>query len=134
MWTQFWDMSTGGYRKLKWKYIYIEAPWDEVKVIFYNKLGRNPDKITCSCCGRDYSTHTGETLENVTGYHRGCAWDDENEEYLEKQWTEEETGRPYMPLDKYIKEEDVLVIRAVDILPEERVGTLPRSGWVYISE
>jgi len=49
------DMHSGGDLKEKWQYIYIEAPEEEAKVIFYNRFGHNPNRVTCTCCGKDYS-------------------------------------------------------------------------------
>ena len=72
MWTQFMDMHSGGGRKLEWEYIYIEAPADEAKAIFFNRFGRNPEKVTCTCCGDDYSLTEGDSLEQVTAFNRGC--------------------------------------------------------------
>ena len=54
-WTQFWDMHSGGSLKEQWQYIYIEAPEDEARVIFYNRFDHSPDRVTCTCCGEDYS-------------------------------------------------------------------------------
>lgn len=38
MWTEFWDMHSGGGQKEKWAKIYIEAPEEEARVIFYNRI------------------------------------------------------------------------------------------------
>ena len=46
MWTHFWDMSSGGGRKENWKHIYIEAAESEAIVIFYNRFGHNPNRVT----------------------------------------------------------------------------------------
>lgn len=76
MWTLFWDMNSGGGRKEKWPQIYIEAPEDEAKVIFYNRFGHNPERVTCTCCGQDYSISSDRSLEQLSAFHRGCrsAW------------------------------------------------------------
>jgi hypothetical protein len=63
MWTHFFDMSSGGSEKLDWTHIYIEAPLDEARVIFYNRFGRNPDYVTCTCCGSDYSVNAIDKTE-----------------------------------------------------------------------
>ena len=44
MWTQFWDMNSGGGQKLEWKYIYIELPEEEACKVFYNRFDRNPHR------------------------------------------------------------------------------------------
>ena len=54
-WTVFWDMHSGGDPKEKFDKICIEAPRKEAIVIFFNKFGHNPDRVTCTCCGADYS-------------------------------------------------------------------------------
>lgn len=59
---------------MDWPHIFIEAPESEAKVIFYNRFGRNPDKVTCACCGNDYSTSESESLEQATGYYRNLRW------------------------------------------------------------
>lgn len=70
MWTHFWDMCSGGGRKLKWDHIFIEAPRDEAELIFQNRFGRNPNRVTCTCCGPDYSIYDGEDLEEMTAFYR----------------------------------------------------------------
>lgn len=71
MWTHYWDMNSGGGRKEKWKHIYIEAPKAEADVIFYKRFGHNPNRVSCTCCGGDYSISEDENLAQLTGYHRG---------------------------------------------------------------
>jgi hypothetical protein len=71
-WTRFMDMSSGGGQKLPWHYIYIEAPEAEARVIFYNRFDRDPDCVTCTCCGEDYSVSESESLGEATAYDRGC--------------------------------------------------------------
>src|SRR5688572_7477224 len=73
MWTQFWDMHSGGGAKEKpFEKIYIEAPADEAKVVFYNRFGHNPERVTCTCCGEDYTVDSHESLARLTGFHRNC--------------------------------------------------------------
>lgn len=71
-WTHFHDMHSGGSQKLQWGHIYIEAPEQEARVIFYNRFGRNPERVTCTCCGEDYSISEYASLEQATGFSRGC--------------------------------------------------------------
>lgn len=73
MWTQFLDMHSGGGQKEKFSHCYIEAPENEAKVIFYNRFGHSPERVSCTCCGEDYSISESETLEQASGYQRGCA-------------------------------------------------------------
>lgn len=78
MWTRFMDMSSGGYRKEKWAYIFIEAPEQEAKVIFYNRFGHNPERVSCTCCGQDYSiAEEAGNLADATVYARCCTWNKE---------------------------------------------------------
>lgn len=64
-WTQFFDLCSGGSEKERWGIIYIEAPEDEARVIFYNRFGHSPDRVTCACCGSDYSVY--EVPEDEVG-------------------------------------------------------------------
>ena len=74
MWTHFWDMHSGGEQKLQWTNIFVEADETEAKKFFEQAFHRDPDNVTCSCCGGDYSiSSSDESLEQVTGYHRHCA-------------------------------------------------------------
>lgn len=70
MWTQFWDMNSGGGKKLKWSYIYIEAPKEQAITIFKEMFRRNPYNVTCECCGSDYCVDEYPTLEAATEFHR----------------------------------------------------------------
>ena len=70
MWTKFWDMHSGGGQKLDWAKIYIQAPEEEAVVIFSNRFGRDPENVTCNCCGEDYSVSESKTLGEATEYHR----------------------------------------------------------------
>lgn len=72
-WTQFWDMHSGGHQKLAWAMIFIEAPVENAKQAFEILFNRDPDTTTCDCCGPDYSIHEGDTLEELTEYHRDTA-------------------------------------------------------------
>lgn len=112
MWTQFWDMrSGGGTKEPPYEKIYIEAPEEEAQVIFYNRFGHAADRVTRSCCGEDYSVLSHKSLAKLTDFHR----------------------RPARTLlDDYLKRPDVLVIRAKDIKPEERTGSVPRQGYVWM--
>lgn len=73
MWTLFWDMhSGGGTKEGNYDKIYIEAKEDEAMKIFYNRFEHNPNRVSCTCCGEDYSIDEYETLEEASGYHRHC--------------------------------------------------------------
>lgn len=126
-WTQFWDMSSGGGRKEPYHYIYIQAPEEDAKVIFYNRFGHNPERVTCTCCGEDYSIGEYKDFYQATGYHRECAWSDDGNTALENPGDED-----YQTIDEFCQREDVLVIPSSDIKPSERVGEVPAQGYVYI--
>lgn len=127
MWTHFWDMHSGGEQKLEWAHIFIEAPQDQAERVFYHRFNRNPNRITCTCCGEDYAISESETLEDITGYHRGCMWDEATNRYLEQPDTRSRS--PYIPLNVFLKE--IKVIRAGDIEPAETIGDLPEEGYVW---
>lgn len=166
-WTHFWDMHSGGGTKEKFQHIYIEAPQNEAEVVFYNRFGHNPNRVSCTCCGPDYSITEGASLARLTGYHRNCdnleapreklyktpndPWFEEHY-YLEPEEVEDAKSRgytvneniarsigkknrsafgKYLTVEEFIDREDVLVIRAHDIKPEERTGTVPEQGYVW---
>lgn len=114
MWTHFWDMNSGGDTKEKWPHIFIEAPEAEARIIFYNRFGHNPDRVTCTCCGADYAVSEYPTLEKATKFQRQRYGD-----------------RAPQALDAYIASDDVYVIYARDIKPSERTGTVPEQGYVW---
>lgn len=118
VWTQFWDMHSGGRCKEDpYEMIYIEAPKEEAIVIFYNRFGHNPHRVTCTCCGNDYSISQSKTLTEATKFQR--------EDSLF-------TGtRKKITLAQYKKQKDVLIIRKADIKDEERKGEVPEQGYVW---
>lgn len=151
-WTQFWDMHSGGGQKLDWSQIFIEASEEEAKVIFYNRFHRNPERVTCTCCGGDYSIEEYADLDQATAYHRGCAY-----AYFDKEgnrlypdpnpwnnadaggtsrWVEEPerskfTTKPYMTPEEFAQLDWVKIIRADEISDEERQGSVPDEGYVW---
>lgn len=132
MWTQFWDMSSGGGNKEDFKMCYIEAPEAEAKVIFYNRFGHDPERVTCTCCGEDYSISSEKSIKYLTGYHRGCKNVQRNGEwvYLEEGDSSRRWNN-YQTLQAYKKSDDVLFIYKKDIKDEERLGEVPRQGYVW---
>lgn len=157
MWTRFMDMHSGGSLKEPQQYIYIEAERREAELIFQNRFGHNPYRVTCTCCGEDYSIDESETLEQASCFERGCAWeyvgpegqilttDDEwfelpHEERVKYKGRHVERpkggeisflNKEYKTVEEYVKSDGVLVIRAADIKPEERVGSLREEGYVW---
>lgn len=114
-WTLFWDMNSGGGQKEPYSHIYIEAPEDQAEVIFYNRFDHNPSRVTCTCCGEDYSIYGKESLEELTDFHRrGRFGSDER-----------------ISLEEYIQQSDVLVIHSDEISDDERRGDVPDQGYVW---
>jgi len=54
-WTRFFDMSSGGGNKLPSGVIWIEAEEQKAAELFEGIFGRDPNNVTCECCGSDYS-------------------------------------------------------------------------------
>ncbi len=150
---QFHDMHGGGSLKIKpFGFIYIEADSkEEAKIIFYNRFNRNPEKISCACCGEDYSISISSDLTQATAFERNCRYayfDEKRREvsrdkalvigkglkdgYFSKYIEESGIYGKHETLNKYLKRKDVLVIYANDIKPEERIGEIRKSGWVYV--
>jgi hypothetical protein len=149
MWTEFQDMHSGGGQKLEWPRIYIEAPEAEAKIIFQNRFGRNPDRVTCTCCGPDYWTDESETLEQATAFVRGCAFNKATGKYEERIVGADEIRlfvKEYTPFETWLKDWPtkttrgvcapwpVHVVHAADIRPEERVGELRPEGYVWAGD
>jgi hypothetical protein len=161
MWTRFMDMhSGGGMKEAPFSLIFIEAPQAEAELIFYNRFGHNPNRVSCTCCGDDYSISEDESLANITGYDRECEhgyvlpsgeeifgeksdgfWyalprerrHELKSVYFERKSTRKWAGE-YVTLEQFFAREWVLKITAADIKPEERVGKLPRQGYFYLDE
>lgn len=156
-WTRFMDMhSGGGCKEAPYEYILIEAPEDEARRVFYNRFGHSPDRVSCTCCGEDYSVSESESLAKATAYDRSCeyiedarGWGAHKEpdfregRYIEKgepvpagykvsATSGERYGRRYRTVEQYIAEPYVLVIRAAEIKPDERSGEIPTQGYVWI--
>lgn len=168
VWTRFMDMhSGGGTKEPPYEYIYIEAPENEAKVIFYNRFGHNPERVSCTCCGDDYSISEEKSLEQATAYERNCDSSyfrpdgtecDQNEAWVSGKGTKKgywfgyiERQEPrkmdirgrcntkdsdswglYVPLNKYLSSDGVLVIRSDDIKSQERKGDIPEQGYVWV--
>ena len=132
-WTRFMDMHSGGSTKeASYEYIYIEAPETEAITIFFNRFGHNPRRVTCTCCGDDYSIGEEESLQQATAFERGC--NDKDGKYIEEPRTSEYSDHVWTltTLEDYLKKETVLVIRKEDIKPEERKGSVPSQGYVWM--
>lgn len=129
-WTRFMDMhSGGGLKESPFKYIYIEAPEDEAKVIFYNRFGHSPERISCTCCGEDYSIHPEESLQQATAYERRCAYDSKSKKYIEK--PDKDYIGEYITFEQYLTKADILIIYSSSISEAERKGEVPEQGYVW---
>lgn len=147
------DIHSGGGQKLDWAYIFIEAPEREAAIIFQNRFGRNPHRVTCTCCGKDYSLTESSDLAQATAFERGCDseyTDEQGNVYSDDDWYKlpiekrrtlkfryveraatKYHWRSYKTLDEYLKSTEVLVIPSSEIKPEERSGELHEEGYVW---
>lgn len=131
-WTRFMDMhSGGGTKEPPYEYVYIEAPEKEAIKIFFNRFKHNPSRVTCTCCGDDYSISEEESLQQATAHERDCNYRDGK--YVEEPKTSTYSDHVWTltTLEDYLKKETVLVIRKEDIKPEERFGFVPEQGYVW---
>lgn len=136
VWTRFMDMHSGGRQKLDWAFIYIEAKEDDAAKVFMHRFGRNPNNITCSCCGEDYSFYEhGEDLQQASGFDRHCKYEGKQVGYIE---VPDNTYQKLIPFEEWLEDakdpdSDHLIIYAKDINPGELTGETPRHGhlvWV----
>jgi hypothetical protein len=74
-WVRFFDLHSGGGAKTRWGSIYVEGrDVAEAVARFQEHTGRDPEHVTCTCCGDDYAVSDDETLERACAYDRGCRW------------------------------------------------------------
>ncbi len=113
-WTLFNDMHSGGGTKHKYELIYIEAPYKEAIRVFYARFGTNPYRVSCTCCGADYS---------VTPY-------DETDDQIVDPKKDMQSASAYRA--RYWRNGEVLVIPATEISDDERNGPEPPAqGYVW---
>ena len=127
-WTTFWDMHSGGGLKEKWDKIFIEAPQKEAISVFYARFGHSPGRVSCTCCGEDYSVNEDTTLLQATGFHRGCETG-KSGKYLDK--PRKDNPEAYLTEEEYLKSGRALAIRKDEITPEERKTDVPEQGYVW---
>ncbi len=72
--TRFMDMHSGGKLKTPFTHIYVDAPLDKALGVFKETFKRDPNNITCKCCGEDFVYEEYESLEEASAYDRGCEW------------------------------------------------------------
>jgi hypothetical protein len=126
------DMHSGGSLKEKWQYIYIEAKEDDAKTIFYNRFGHNPERVTCTCCGEDYSISESKTFEQAAGHDMGWHFDEKKDKYINKPSKGRFSFTDYMTAKEYRKSKDILVIPSKQIKKSERGGAIPEQGYVWV--
>lgn len=157
VWTRFNDMHSGGHQKLEFAIYYINAPEKEAKIIFYNRFGRNPYRITCTCCGEDYCASEYDSLEEATAFDRNCkriSFRKDNGEMIDGRPKYDGTqesfvidGHPvdykyieepnenciqtWIPFTEYINNNSMCIISNSDIKENERSGELPIEGYVW---
>lgn len=131
MWTHFWDMHSGGGQKDAFAHCFIEAPESEACRVFYAMFGHTPGRVSCTCCGPDYSVSEHESLEDATGYLRGCEDSLDGEHSVET--PRKLRGIPvwYMTLAEYESQPDVRIVHASEIHAEHRVTSVPEQGYVW---
>lgn len=134
-WTRFMDMHSGGNLKEEQQYIYIEAPEEQAKSVFYAIFGHNPERVTCTCCGDDYSIGQSADLEQASAFNRNCHYDTTERKYVERvgdsPWAQREG---HVPLADYLQHKDVRVIYAEDFPEGARDVHVPRSGYVWMDD
>ena len=93
-------------------YATVEAPLEEAVRIFYNRFGHNPYRVSCTCCGEDYSVTEHDTLEEATEFER----------------------RNSVTLEEYMfhaLKYEALFIAHEEIAEHERRGDVPVQGYVW---
>lgn len=119
-WTQFWDMhSGGGTAEPPYNHIFIELPKDKACIYFYNRFGHSPWRVSCTCCGADYSIEQFDSLEDATEYHRT---------------THRISAGQHIPLEDFLQRDDVLVIREPEIDLGMCEGEVPEEGYIWIGD
>ena len=72
--TRFMDMHSGGHLKTSYTHIYIDEPLGKAVQTFKNLFKRDPDNVTCKCCGEDFVYEEYPSLEEATAHDRECRW------------------------------------------------------------
>lgn len=114
-WTHFWDMHSGGSQKEDYAHFFIEADEDEAVSVFYSRFGHSPNRVSCTCCGSDYSVTEYDSLEDATSYQRG-------------EYTDSDLG---VGLGEYLASGEAVVVPADEIADVEREVYVPREGYVW---
>lgn len=154
MWTRFMDMHSGGGTKLvingqKKQLIFIEAPEDQAKAVFYARFGHNPERVSCTCCGEDYSIQSEDTFVQASAWDRGCEYVESIElrnegRYIERGQPIPEgfqpsrfsapVAREYRTVTEFLQDPEIFVIPADSITVDERNASVPQQGYVWVGE
>ena len=129
--THFHDMHSGGGCKEKWGHIYIEASENDAVKIFYAMFDHNPHRVSCTCCGADYSLSEEKTLREVTAFERGCDYDEKKKKYVEKPSKRKFAWNKYMTLAKFKKREDIRIITKKEFPEGWQSIDVPEQGYVW---
>jgi len=116
-------------------------------------------RVSCTCCGEDYSISSAEDFAQISGYHRGCQTlvhktyrSGQNkglvkpipksmQRYYEerekppKGWefdTKRIFNNKYKTVLAYKRQKDVLVLSRHKIKSSERAGEVPNEGYVWV--
>lgn len=67
MWTEFYDMSSGGSENPEYSKIFLEFPYEQAITVFERMFNVNPLNTTCECCGPDFYIieHENVNLDNI---------------------------------------------------------------------
>jgi hypothetical protein len=135
-WTRFMDMhSGGGLKEDPYSIILIETDEDAAKRVFYSRFGHNPERITCTCCGEDYSVSSitdDNALAMITAYDRHASVDEDGNEELDSSYMRHHKNATVIPLPTYLNKPDVLVIRDDEITDEDKETYVPPEGWLWV--
>jgi hypothetical protein len=122
--THFYDMhSGGGAKEAPYEHIFIEAPEEEAVSVFYARFGHSPHRVSCTCCGSDYSVSEYATLEDATVYHR------EGYKYPGSMSNFERVVKE--SVSDYLRHDDVLFIPAEVIDEGSRHWHVPEEGYIW---
>jgi len=114
--TQFKDMHSGGGTKTPYENIYIEASESDAIDFFKSWFGRDPYRITCSCCGQDFSVKSYDSLQQATGYNRNCEYEDGR--YIEKPKSYAGSSRELLTVDELLDKDSVTFFSQSDVESE----------------
>jgi len=96
-WVQYHDMNSGGGRKEWFRYLLLEVPAESnegarrvADSVFYAAFGHSPERVSCTCCGEDYSIDVYSSLADATAYQRGlrCVIKKEGGRYIDSRYIE----------------------------------------------